>query len=297
MSLKTIIEKEFQDVRRSRMLWGLLGFGVGAMLFMMSILEIASSESPSGSEFLGFFSSFGGQLLFPILALMIGYMAIVGERQSGSLRILHGLPHSRGDILFGKFIGRSTVIAATVGVSFVAVTVLGVLLLESLSFVEVIFVTGATTLLTVTFVGIAVSISAVSASRGRAMASATGVYIIFAVIWEPLVAGIHYMIEGSLVGLEAPAWYFLLRRMSPIHAYTDLMSAILSTRVQTMFAWPVERIPVESAGEDGALLLSNRVAGDLPFYLEGWFSIVVFSFWTVLMLGIGYRSFQRTDIA
>ncbi|MCW8173778.1 hypothetical protein D8S78_24710 [Natrialba swarupiae] len=212
-------------------------------------------------------------------------MALVGERQSGSIRILHGLPHSRREILIGKFIGRAGVIAAAVIGSFVAVTALSVLLLDSVAVVNLVLVAGATTLFAVTFVGIAVGISASTESRGRAMAGAIGAYFLFAVIWEPLVAGIHYLIEGSLVGYQAPAWYFLLRRLSPAFAFTDLVSAILDTHVPALFSWPVEQIPAEEFEQEGTLLLSNRVAGELPFYLEGWFAAVVLCAWIALALG------------
>jgi len=167
MGLGLVFAKEFRDVRRSRMLWGLLGFSLGFMLLLMTILGVWGPDTPTGTEFLEVFASFGGQILFPILALVAGYMAVVGERLSGSIRILHGLPHSRGEILLGKFFGRASVLAAVVGVSFTAVTVLGLFLLDSLSMLEVTFVTGATILSVVTFVGIAVGISAVTASRGR----------------------------------------------------------------------------------------------------------------------------------
>lgn len=297
MSLTLVIKKEFRDVRRSRMLWGLLGLCLGFMFLLLAVLELWGPDSPTGSELLEFFAGFGGQLLFPILALVIGYMALVGERQSGSLRILHGLPHSRKDILFGKFIGRAAVITAVVGASFVAVTVFGLLLIDSVSIREVTLVAVVTALNTVTFVGIAVGVSAVAASRGRAMAGAIGTYLLFAIIWEPLVAGVHYAMEGSLVGLEAPAWYFLLRRFSPIYAYTDLMSVVLDTHIQNVFSWPVEQIPREAFERDGALLVSNRVTGELPLYLEGWSAATVFAGWVFLALAVGYRSFTQTDIA
>lgn len=297
MGLGLVFAKEFCDVRRSRMLWGLLGFSLGFMFLLMTILGVWGPETPTGTEFLEVFASFGGQILFPILALVAGYMAVVGERLSGSIRILHGLPHSRGEILLGKFLGRASVLAAVVGVSFIVVTVLGLFLLDSLSMLEVTLVTGATILIVVTFVGIAVGISAVTASRGRAMAGAIGSYVVFGVIWEPLVAGIHYAFEGSLVGLDAPAWYFALRRISPIYAYSDAISIALDTRITYVFQWPIEEIPREAFEQEGALLFWNRVAGETPWYLEGWSAVVVLIMWTVLALGLGYRSFSNADIA
>lgn len=297
MGLGLVFAKEFRDVRRSRMLWGLLGFSLGFMFLLMTILGVWGPETPTGTEFLEVFASFGGQVLFPILALVAGYMALVRERQSGSIRILHGLPHSRGEILLGKFLGRASVLAGVVGLSFIAITVLGLFLLGSLSMLEVTLVTGATILNVVTFVSIAVAISAVTASRGRAMAGAIGSYVVFGVIWEPLVAGVHYLIEGSLVGVEAPAWYFALRRLSPIYAYSDMISIVLNARITHVFQWPIEEIPREAFEQEGALLFWNRVAGEAPWYLEGWSAAIVLFMWIVLALVLGYRSFNSADIA
>jgi len=45
------------------------------------------------------------------MALIAAYLAIAGERESGSLKLLLGLPPSRGEVLVGKFLGRSGVVA------------------------------------------------------------------------------------------------------------------------------------------------------------------------------------------
>jgi len=46
-----------------------------------------------------------------------GYMAVVGERRSGSIKILLGLPPNRADVVFGKLLGRMGVVGLAVGVS------------------------------------------------------------------------------------------------------------------------------------------------------------------------------------
>ncbi|MDZ7850465.1 MAG: ABC transporter permease subunit [Halodesulfurarchaeum sp.] len=57
-------------------------------------------------------------MLVPIMALIAGYLAIAGERESGSLKILLGLPPSRGEVLAGKFLGRAAVVGIGVAAGF-----------------------------------------------------------------------------------------------------------------------------------------------------------------------------------
>ena len=49
--------------------------------------------------------------LIPLIALLIGYDAIVGEAERGSLLLLLTYPVSRFEILFGKFLGHAAILA------------------------------------------------------------------------------------------------------------------------------------------------------------------------------------------
>jgi ABC-2 type transport system permease protein len=45
-----------------------------------------------------------------------------------------------------------------------------------------------------------------------------------------------------------------------------------------------------------SLLLSNRVGGDLPFYLSDWFAVVTMLLWIAIPAVVGYRSFRDADL-
>ncbi len=80
-------------------------------------------DDASASEVLGFLG-FPLQTLVPIAALITGYMAVVGERRSGSIKLLLGLPPNRADVVFGKLLGRATVIGTAIALAFVTALVL-----------------------------------------------------------------------------------------------------------------------------------------------------------------------------
>ena len=64
--------------------------------------------------------------LVPLVALVLGHDAIVGERERHTLGILLSLPVSRGEVLVAKYIGRVLALLAAIGLGMgVAAAVLG----------------------------------------------------------------------------------------------------------------------------------------------------------------------------
>lgn len=297
MSWQAVARKDFEDVIRSWLLWSI----VAVFLVLMGIIVMASSaQGQTDGDATGlydFFNALGAQLLVPVTALVVGYMAITAERQSGSLRILFGLSHGRRDVVLGKILSRSGAMVVAVGV--LCLAILGLIVLLADSFVVSTFVAfaGLTTLLALAFVGIAVGISASTASRARAMAGAIGSYVFFALLWHPIVAGIHYAVEGEFAGYEAPEWYFALLRLNPLQAYADGLGLLVDTYMSLLLNWTglVEDIEMERF-QDGTLLLADRLGGDVPFYLSEWASVAVLLFWFAVPVAIGHWRFQRADL-
>jgi Cu-processing system permease protein len=54
--------------------------------------------------------------LVPLVALVLGHDAIVGERERHTLGLLLSLPVSRAEVLFAKFIGRAMALCLAIGV-------------------------------------------------------------------------------------------------------------------------------------------------------------------------------------
>lgn len=296
MTWTAIARKDFEDVVRSRMVWGI----IAVFLLLMVIVTLGASsqiEDPSATDVIFFFANVGGQLFVPIIALVVGYMAIVEERQSGSLRVLFGLSYGRNDVLFGKLASRTAVIAVATLVAVGFTAALMVALFGSLPIGTVLGFLGLTLLLGAAFTAIAVGVSAMAATRTRAMGGAIGSYILFTLLWHPAVAGVYYLAEGELVGLEAPGWYLLLLRLNPLEAYRQAVGSLIDGYVPALIGWEniVEDVP-QGAFQEGTLTVSNRIAGDLPFYLTEWFSAVVLLIWIVVPVAIGYRRFERADL-
>lgn len=297
MTWQGIAHKDFEDVIRSRMIWGIVGVFVLLLLILTFGAAAGQIEDGTPEDVLFLFANVGGQLLVPIVALVVGYMAIVGERRSGSLRMFFGLSFSRDDVFFGKLASRLGVIVVATLVTCVLAGVLSLLLFGSLPVVVFLGFTALTVLFGAMFTSIAVSVSATASSRMRAMAGALGSYVLFVMLWHPLVAGVYYALHGELVGYEAPSWYFLLLRLNPLEAYNRAVSMLIDQYLYALIGWEniVEEIPREQI-QDGGLLVSERLGGDVPLYLTEWSTFVVLLLWTIVPILIGRRYFNRADL-
>ena len=52
--------------------------------------------------------------LVPLIALLLGFDAIVGERERGSLDLLLAYPITRGELLLGKYLGLALALALAI---------------------------------------------------------------------------------------------------------------------------------------------------------------------------------------
>lgn len=290
-----VARKDFEDAMRSKMLWG---FIVVFVAFVSMALPVAEQLFPDavvvdpGKALSGV--AMLAQLFVPGIALVAGYMAVVGERRTGSLRVLMSYPFSRRDVVAGKLVGRLLVTGTALIVGFAVASVLVVVLYGTPGLWAFAGFVGAGVLIGVTFTGLAVGGSAAASSRGRAMTVTIGSFVAMVFFWKPVVSGVYYAVTGSLPGLHAEEWYFLLKRINPLEAYRVLTSWALDEEVSAVPQFPVENVPANALPE--TLALANRLAGEVPFYLEEWFSVVVLVAWGVIPVLVGYWRFERSDL-
>ena len=298
MSSALIARKDFEDAVRSRMIWAVMGVFVFLMVVISAGAATNGLEDAEATEIIPLVANVGGQLMIPILALLVGYMAIVGERQSGSLRVLFGLSHSRWNVFAGKLASRlGVIVIATVVACLVALGMV-VALFDDFPARTLLAFSLLTVLLGTVFTAIAVAVSAVSSSRMQAMGGAIGSYVVFTLVWHPAMAGLHYLVEGSLPGYEAPTWYFFLLRLNPFEAYTQVASELADQFIWGIIGWQgtVEDVPENVFQEPNTLMLSERVSGDLPIYLQDWVAVPILLLWIAIPLAIGYWRFERADL-
>ena len=295
MSVPLLVRKEFVDSMRSRGLWAataLLTLVTSGAVFLPSVALDSVDPAVVPQYMLAPVTTF-----VSITALVTGYLAIAGERDTGSIKTLFGLPYTRRDVVVGKYLGRAAVVGVAVLVSFLAAGVVGVAMYGSLPYGSYVRLGLLTVVLAVAFVGIAVAISAGVASRSRAMTLAVGAFFVFELLWSTLARGVYYVVTlGDLPGVTVPAWYVFVQRASPGGAF--------KTATETFLPGDVAGVQISAGGSaqsaNGASgvapTLAERLGGEVPFYLDDWFALVVLACWLVVPILVGYLRFERADL-
>jgi ABC-2 type transport system permease protein len=188
MGLAAVTRKDFHDSVRSLSLQATTTAFVLFATWLAAIqwIPLMYQDSAVDASTLALLNSMRQPTVFivPFIGLMLAYDTIVGERESGSIRLLMGLPNSRAAVVFGKFVGRSGVLAVSILVGYGVAGLVALATYESFD----VSVFGRYTLLTVfygtVYVGLATGFSAATGSRQRALVGAGGLYTLFLLGWE-----------------------------------------------------------------------------------------------------------------
>ena len=110
--IRILAAKEFRDRLRNR--W-VIAVAIIFTLFALAISYFGAAQQGSvgpGNIQVTIASLVSLVIyLIPLIALMLGYDAIVGERERGSLDLLLSLPITRLELLLGKFLGLSAALS------------------------------------------------------------------------------------------------------------------------------------------------------------------------------------------
>jgi ABC-2 type transport system permease protein len=280
MSVTAIARKDFQDARGSRALWLLTGLFVLFAAFMVwafDEFEAGGAGADPDLAALGFFDFLAASaaLFVSITALVVAYKAVAGERDSGSAKLLLGLPHSRRDVVLGKVIGRGVTMAIPVVLGFTVALGLAFVLLGSVNLVDYALFVGVTILFALAYVSLMVAVSTSVSTTSRASALAFGVFVVLELVWGLVATGAVYLVNGfSLPATIAqyPEWYFGITSLAPSTAYQSAVAAV---------------VDANSAG---------LLAGSDAIYLEPWFGFVWLALWATIPVALAYGKFTQADL-
>jgi Cu-processing system permease protein len=147
--------------------------------------------------------------LVPLIALILGFDAIVGERERGSLDLLLSMPLTRFELLMGKFLGLSAALACSTVVGF---GVVGLLLGFKLSPQAWFHYAGfilSSVLLGMAFLSLAVTLSVFATDRARASGGAIALWFFFVLVYDLLLLG-ALVASGGAIGADAFPYLLLL---------------------------------------------------------------------------------------
>jgi ABC-2 type transport system permease protein len=280
VSTLAVARKDFRDAIRSRVLIVLMAlfvlFVAGASYFFAQIQPQPGTGGDPTALVLLFSLLTPASLFVPVIGLALGYKAVAGERQSGRMKLLLSLPHSRLDVVLGKALGRTGVIVVPILVGFVVGA--AVIFWQSSRFTPANYLafTVVTVLLGIAFIAIGVAISSAATSTFRALVGAGAFLILMKFLWQPVLLLLVFVANGFSLPQQPPGdWYSFLQRIPPGSAYNSATTALLPQNPSALVG-----------------------AGSPPdaFYLQDWFGFVILAAWIVVPLALGYLRFNSTDL-
>lgn len=287
MTWAVVARKDFHDAGRSRMLWALTIIFVlliAGLTYAFQLIVDSGSDSLTAAALINFLTS-PVVLFVPLVGLIVGHKAIVGEVESGSAKLLLSLPHERRDVVLGKVVGRSAVLGVSLLAGVVIAFVIALVFYDQFSFADVGLFMLLTLLFGLVYVSIGVGISAGTSSGSRATAYAIGFFVLFELLWGAVLSGLYYLVAGSFqppvvqeggrMFLDAPGWYFFVQRLSPSTSFQATVSSFV---------------------HEGGFGFAPAFADGVPFYLNEWAALAILLLWGTVPLLLGYRRFRAADL-
>ena len=260
--------------RQAQLLGGLFGL-VGAGLAYAAGRSAARAPAPESIEL-------APQLLGPLVLLVplvaLGFVApgLVEKRANGGLAVLLGLPFARRTVILGTFLGRCLLVVSATLLAAVVALPIGMMMGTAVDPGQFGGMVIALALLAVTFVAIAVAISAVSQTSTRATVAAFGAYVVFVFdVWAQLPLAVLYVRHGFSMPATAPGWTEFVAALNPVTSFSNLLAGL----------WPsLADAVLFSTPENPALYERPAVAAAI---MVGWIVVAV---------GAAIHRFRATDL-
>lgn len=275
MSLLAVARKDFADARRSKALivMGILFvvMGVGGTYLYTLLPTMDAEVGPITPEGLYVFLGQISALFIAISAVVLSYKSVAGESESGSAKLLLGLPHTRREVFLGKVLGRSGVMFIALLVGLLATLGVALALLDGISMVGFLGFVAVTMIFGLVYVTLMVSISASTTSTSRAATLGIGLFVVLELMWDVVVFAVGFVANGfAPIAGTTPSWLMALNAFAPTMAYNNAVNWVIGV-----------------TGTQGP---------DVPFFMDAWFVLVVFSVWALLPAVIGYGRYRAADL-
>jgi Cu-processing system permease protein len=220
-----------------------------------------------------------GSFLLSIVALMLGYAAIIGEIERGSMSALLSLSATRFEIIVGKFLGLGAVICFTILVGYGIAGLVIAANVSNVNFLEYLAFIGMTMVFAMVFLTVALFFSTVFTKRSTALGGGIFLWFLFNIILPIVFVGLlATTIDFTKILQETtfvlPEWYYILNLLNPISVYSSLIGITIG--------------PVQSS--TGAGYIPNP-----SWYTPGLLMGVLLS-WIIVFFALAAWRFQRSDI-
>lgn len=291
MSVPAVVRKDYRDGIRSKLLWALIAaflvsIGGFALLATRSVQEGAESGGSQLLGLMGFAVIFAVIVLIPITGLVVSIKSIVRERELGSLKILLSLPHSRAEVVAGKFLGRAGLLTTAILAGFLPAGLVFLLRIDDFPVYEYVVFVLVTILFGVVFVAVGIGLSALVSTETRATVGGIGAFFVL-LFWNQLFGYVNDQLD-----LLSGNGELFVERFYLFNVFFDSLMALLSIRDDEVPGASIVAYSEMAVPEPGA---APEIASQ-PFYLQHWFAFVILALWIAIPLAIGYYWFENADL-
>ena len=211
-TLLTLALKEYKDGIRNR--W-VLAITILLTLFALTLVFLGSAPvgetkaSPIAITIVSLASL--NIFLLPLIALLLSYDTLVGDIENGTMLLLLSYPVSRWQVVLGKYLGQSLILATA---TLAAYAIAAVALLLSHKQLATTFaawqpylgMTFSTIALGCAFLAVGYLLSALARERARAAGMAIGTWLLFVLIYDIALLGALIIDKGRLIGEKTLSW-------------------------------------------------------------------------------------------
>ncbi len=189
---KTLLLHEFLERVRDR--WIILisilfaALGVGVTLYSQNV-EGADSVQIAGSSLVTL-----ATLFVPLVALILGHDAIVGERERNTLSLLLSLPISRTGLVVSKMLGRTAALCTSIIIGLGC----AMLLTQADGRSQILALIGPTILLGIAFLSMGVAVSAIARRVTVAVNIAVALWFSFVFFFDLGLLELMVITDGAI---------------------------------------------------------------------------------------------------
>lgn len=211
-TLLTLALKEYKDGIRNR--W-VLAITILLTLFALTLVFLGSApvgETKANPIAITIVSLASLNIfLLPLIALLLSYDTLVGDIENGTMLLLLSYPVSRWQVVLGKYLGQSLILATA---TLAAYAIAAVALLLSHKQLAATFaawqpylgMTFSTIALGCAFLAVGYLLSALARERARAAGMAIGTWLLFVLIYDIALLGALIIDKGRLIGEKTLSW-------------------------------------------------------------------------------------------
>lgn len=211
--------------------------------------------------------------LIPLIALLLSFDAIVGEHERGTLMLLLSYPIARWQVVVGKVLGQTTILAfaTLIGYGAAAAALAAQSDISPQAWMDYTGMLATSVMLGASFIAIGCLASTVVRERATAAGLAVGAWLFFVLIYDSALLGFLVADQGRTVGEQGLGILLLLNPTDAYRLFNMTMSESVS--VYSGMAGPGDPATMAPAA-----LLAALVA------------------WIVVPLGLAIAAFHRRSI-